>query len=283
MAIPEWRWLLIESVARPGSTRHDVPELVRTWEPEQARADIVLVHGLGEHSGRYEAVGSQLAEAGFRVEAFDLVGFGASGGARADIDSWTRYLDQVEDHISAIRSERPLVLFGHSMGGLIALEYSLSERPAPDLLILSSPGLMGGQAWQRALAPVAARLAPRLTIPNGLKGEQLSRDPAVGEAYFADPLVLTKSTNRLGAELFAAMARTRGVMDRLAIPTCVIHGGADTIVSPAASAPLAEIEGVTRKLYPKLRHECMNEPEGREVVGDIIGWLDARLAELARS
>jgi lysophospholipase len=86
---------MVASVARPDSTRNDVPELVRTWEPDQPRADIVLVHGLGEHSGRYEAIGSQLSDAGFRVCAFDLVGFGASGGARGHIESWTPYLDPV--------------------------------------------------------------------------------------------------------------------------------------------------------------------------------------------
>jgi alpha-beta hydrolase superfamily lysophospholipase len=270
------------SVARPGTTRNDVPELIRTWEPQAPRADLVLLHGLAEHSGRYEAVGAQLAGAGFRVRSFDLIGFGASGGTRGDIESWTRYLDQVEDHVRAIRSDLPLVLFGHSMGGLIALEYTIAERPAPDLLILSSPGLMGGRAWQRAVAPFGARLAPKLAMPNGLKGEQLSRDPAVGEAYFADPLVLTKSTNRLGAEMFAAMARTRAMIDRLDVPTLVIHGGADTVVPAYASAPLGELDNVTRKLYPKLRHDCMNEPEGREIVSEIIGWLDARLAELTK-
>jgi acylglycerol lipase len=169
------------------------------------------------------------------------------------------------------------------MGGLIALEYALSERPAPDLLVLSSPALMAGAGWQRALAPFAARLAPKLTMPNGLDGGQLSRDPAVGEAYFADPLVLTKSSNRLAAEFFSAMSRTGAVIDRLDLPTLVIHGGADTIVPASASAPLASVKTVTRKLYPKLRHETMNEPEGPEVVSDIVGWLDARLAELARN
>ncbi len=268
---------MVSSVARPDSTRHDIPELVRTWEPSASRADVVLVHGLAEHSGRYERVGDQLSEAGYRVTAFDLIGFGASGGRRGDIESWTMFLDQVQDHLESVRSERPIILMGHSMGGLIALEYALSERPKPDLLVLSSPGLAGGDAWQRALAPVAAALAPKLTMPNGLDGAQLSRDPAVGEAYFADPLVLTKSTNRFGANLFAAMKRTRTHAESLDIPALIIHGGADTIVPPSSSAPLEAIDGVTRTLYPKLRHECMNEPEGPEVVADIIAWLDGHI------
>ncbi len=269
---------MVSSVARPDSTRHDIPELVRTWEPSAPRADLVLVHGLAEHSGRYERVGDQLSDSGYRVTAFDLVGFGASGGRRGDIESWTMFLDQVQDHVEASRSGRPVILMGHSMGGVIALEYALSERPRPDLLVLSSPFLGGGQAWQRALAPVAATIAPRVTMPNGLDGAQLSRDPAVGEAYFADPLVLTKSTNRLGAQLFDAAKRARSHQSELDIPTFVIHGGADTIVPASSSAPLETIDGVTRKLYPKLRHECMNEPEGPEVVADIIAWIDGHLS-----
>ena len=269
---------MVTSIARPATTSHGVSELVRVWEPEtDPRAEVVLVHGLGEHSGRYERTGRLLGDAGLRVTSFDLVGFGASGGARADIESWTLYLDQVEAHLAQTSESLPTILMGHSMGGLIALEYALSDRPAPDLLILSSPGLSGGKAWQRSVAGVAASLAPRLSIPNGLSGDQLSRDPGVGEAYFADPLVLTKSTTRLGAELFSAMERVNANRERLGIPTLVIHGGADTIVPASGSAVLAGLPTVERRLYPKLRHETMNEPEGPQVVADIIGWIDRRL------
>jgi alpha-beta hydrolase superfamily lysophospholipase len=267
------------SVAKPDQTRQGVPQLVRTWETDHARAEMVLVHGLGEHSGRYERVGGQFADAGIAVHSFDLVGFGGSGGIRGDVESWTRYLDQVEDHLASLNEGLPSILMGHSMGGLIALEYVLSERPAPDLLILSAPALAGGKAWQRAAAPIAAKVLPKMLVPNALDGAQLSRDPSVGEAYFADPLVLTKSTNRLGAELFAAMERTRMNLDSLSIPTKVIHGGADTIVPPSSSALLKDLQSVDRTLYPQLRHESMNEPEGPDVVADLIEWVDARLAD----
>jgi alpha-beta hydrolase superfamily lysophospholipase len=179
--------------------------------------------------------------------------------------------------MSAGRSAgRTQILMGHSMGGLLALEYALAERPAPDLLVLSAPALSGGQAWQRAVAPIMGAIAPKLTIPNNLTGAQLSRDPAVGEAYFGDPLVYTKSTTRLGAELFAAMARAGKHLGSLHLPTLVIHGGADTVVPTASSAVLEELPGVERKVYLKLRHESMNEPEGPEVVADIVGWLRER-------
>lgn len=272
--------VVIESVPVTATTAGGVEELGRVWRPPgEPWAEVVLVHGLGEHSGRYEHVGGQMAEAGLAVTSFDLVGQGATGGRRADVEDWAVFLDQVESHVSAaLASGRPVVLYGHSMGGLISLEYALSERPQPTLLVLSAPALFGGAAWQRALAPIVGRLVPTLSIPNKISGEQLSHDPAVGIAYFADPLVQTKSTGRLGAGIFSAMERCRGSLERLRVPTLVVHGGADTVVPPTASLPLAGLAGVERRLYPKLRHETHNEPEGPEVLAETIGWIRARLA-----
>ncbi len=256
-------------------------QLVRTWSPPgPVRAGVVLVHGIAEHSGRYERTGCLLAEAGFEVSAADLVGFGATGGKRGHVDDWGEFLDQVEVLVSQARSTvRDVVLLGHSMGGLIALEYALTDRPSPDLLVLSAPLLEWGAAWQRKSAPLAAKLMPRMMFPNGVKGDQLSRDPAVGEAYFADPLVLGRASAKVGAELFAAMERTRAGLTRLEIPTLVIHGGSDSIVPPTATVELGAYPGVERRLYPKLRHELFNEPEGPEVVSEVIEWIVARLDE----
>lgn len=266
------------STASSTVTRDGTPQLSRRWDASPERARIVLVHGLGEHSGRYERVGSQFADAGISVRSFDLLGFGASGGPRGHVDSWTTYLDQVEDHVAdAGQDGVPVILLGHSMGGLIAFEYALSERPQPSLLVLSSPALGGGAAWQKALAPVMGAIAPRMAVPNALKGEQLSRDPSVGEAYFSDPLVLVKSSAKLGAEIFAAMGRVRTAIGRFDTQAYVVHGGADTIVPASSSAILAELPGVERHLYPKLRHETMNEPEGPEVVAGIVAWIDGKL------
>lgn len=240
---------------------------------------MVLCHGIAEHSGRYEAVGQQFANAGIAVTAYDQIGFGASGGRRAWVDQWSDVLDQIEAHlVRAKDTGKPVILLGHSNGGLFALEYALAERPSPDLLVLSAPALHGGAAWMRRLAPVMAAIAPKLEVPNGLDGSQLSRDPAVGEAYFADPLTHPKTTTKYGAEMFAAMDRVRGSLKDLSIPTLVIHGAADPIVPPQSSAVLGEIEGVDRRLYPALRHEMFNEPEGPDVVSDVITWIDARLA-----
>lgn len=257
-------------------------ELVRVWEPVgEARAVIVLVHGLAEHSGRYQRTGSLLAEAGFRVRSFDLIGAGASGGRRWHINDWGRYHDQIATHVSVAReSGLPVVLMGHSLGGNLCLGYALSERPAPDLLILSAPGIAGGAGWQKALAPVLARLAPKLQVPNMLDGDLLSRDPAVAEAYFADPLVVTKSTAKFGALLFEQFETLNERLGELDIPTLVFHGGDDRVVPTRFTEPLGELDCVDRKVYPGLRHETLNEPEGPQVVADVVAWIDDHLPEV---
>jgi alpha-beta hydrolase superfamily lysophospholipase len=255
-------------------------ELVREWTPLSApKGVVVLVHGLAEHSGRYERTGDILADNGFLVRGFDLRGAGGSGGDRWDIEQWSLYHDQIERHMAWARSKaQPVILFGHSMGGNLALGYVLSRRPPPDLLVLSAPALDGGAAWQKALAGLGARLMPTLALLNGVKGEDLSRDPSVGEAYFADPLVHPRSSIRLGASFFNAMEEVRAGVDAIDMPTLVLHGGLDAIVPPQSTAVLGEVDGVERRLLPGLRHEILNEPEGPDIVAQIIDWIEVRLA-----
>jgi acylglycerol lipase len=271
---------LSPSLARPEPAPDGGAQLVREWQPERAAVgDVVIVHGLGEHSGRYERTGGLLAAAGYRVRSFDLLGFGASSGRRADIERFALYLDQIQGHLDAVRTPgRPLVLLGHSVGGLLALEYALAERPQPDLLVLSAPAISGGAAWQRKLAPILGRMFPTMTIPTAIKGDVLSRDPAVGEAYFADPLVITKATTRIGAGILAAGDRVRAALDRLSVPTLVIHGGSDTLVPTNGSEVLAVHPLVERRVFPSLRHEVFNEPEGPEVVAEVIAWIQSNAA-----
>jgi acylglycerol lipase len=255
-------------------------ELVRDWAPDgEPRAVVVLVHGLAEHCGRYERTGSLLAKAGFHVRGFDLVGAGGSGGRRWHVEDWGQYHHQVGEHVAWGRETGlPVVLMGHSLGGNVALGYALSNRPSPDFLVLSAPGIAGGAGWQRALAPVLAKMAPTLAIPNNLDGGLLSRDPAVAEAYFADPLVVTKSTTKLGALLFEQFDELNEHLGDLDIPTFVIHGGEDRLVPTASSEPLGDLHCVDRKVYPGLRHEILNEPEGPEVVADVVSWIDHHLS-----
>ena len=261
-------------------TRADIGiEMIREWVPDsKPKAVVVLVHGIAEHSGRYERTGRLLADAGFHVRSFDLIGHGASGGARVDIDDWGRFHAQVEHHmVWARETGLPVILMGHSMGTLISMGYILDDRIAPDLLVLTAPTLAGGAAWQRALAGPVARIFPKLAMPQGVKAEQLSRDPEVGVAYFADPLVTTKATARFGAALFAAIDQVKSRLPEITVPILALHGGSDALVPPQTSAVLGDLANCERRVYPSLRHEILNEPEGPEIVAEIIEWANQRI------
>lgn len=256
-------------------------ELVREWTVDSPRATFVLVHGLAEHSGRHSHVAEQLAGAGFDVRSFDLIGAGGSGGHRWHVEDWDHLHDQIADHVEWARARGvPVVLMGHSLGGNLALGYALSDRPAPDLLVVSAPALSGGEKWQRVLAPILARIAPRLSLPNKVDGAHLSRDPRVAEKYFSDPMVHTKSTAKFGALIFENLDRVRGSINDIDVPTYCFHGGDDTLVPTESSEPLGRHPLVTRRVYPGLRHETMNEPEGPEVIGHVIEWVDTQLPNI---
>lgn len=252
--------------------------LVRRWERAQPRARMLIVHGLGEHSGRWEHVGDFFANREIDVTAFDLRGHGASGGDRVDINSFDEYLDDVEVVFDEIPNDVPRIIYGHSMGGVIAASYGISRRTQPNLFILSAPALHAAvPAPVRLAAKVISRVRPGFRMENSIKGEQLSRDTKVGEKYFADALVNTKATARFGALFLAQMEYLQENYQGLRQPTLVVHGAADPLVPPQASAPLAGLANVERKLFPGLRHEIHNEPEQDEVLGFIAHWLDDHL------
>ena len=253
--------------------------LVRHWDCAEARAHVLIVHGLGEHSGRYEHVGSFLSDAGFAVTSYDQRGHGASGGERVDLESFSEYLDDLESVVDEVGRDIPLIIYGHSMGGLIAASYGMSNRPQPLAYVLSAPALSAQvPAFLKLASKVVSRIKPTMRMANSIKGEQLSRDPSVGEKYFADPLVETKTTARFGAVFLAHMESIREDYDRLSRPTLVIHGADDELVPPHASAPLASLANVERKLFAGLRHEIHNEPEQNDVLGFVVTWLESQLA-----
>ena len=251
----------------------------RAWVPEDPRASVLIVHGAGEHSGRWDHVGRFLADRGYAVSASDLRGHGKSGGHRFHVESFDQFLSDIVTVAGTLDDTLPWALYGHSLGGLIGTMYLESERPQPGVAVLSAPALDDNLPTYLHLAgEILGRVVPTLAVDNSFTGEQLSRDPAVGEAYFADPLVQTKATTGFGRAGFAAQRTARDRIDRIRVPTFVIHGAEDPLVPPSASAPLAGVDGVERKLYPGLRHETHNEPEQDQVLSDIADWLDATLS-----
>ena len=262
------------------ATSDGLEQLRRRWPVAEPAAAILVIHGIGEHSGRYQHVGRFFAQQGYDVASFDNRGFGRSGGERGHVDSFDQFLDDIEERLAERRSlGAPVVLFGHSLGGLMAADYLVGDRPQPDLAVLSSPALAAEvPRWQRVAAPVLGRLRPRMFFPSAIDGDGLSRDPEVGQAYAADPLLVAGGTAGLGYEVFRAMARVNERLDRLRVPTYVLHGDADPVVPVTASAPLGHLDGVTRRVWPDLLHECLNEPEQDEVMGEIERWLADHLA-----
>lgn len=273
------------AITRDGVSLHTL----RLFAVGVPRAHVLLVHGIAEHSGRHRHVAARLARAGFEMHSYDLRGFGASGGTRAYVARWSEHLDDLEDRLDAVRAVAvglPVVLYGHSMGGLIALGYVLADpsRRQPDLLVLSAPAIAAPvPKWKRALAPVLGRALPRLRLANGLPSGGLSHDPAVEVAYRADALNTHSTTARLGLEFLREQDRVASHLarfDRLPLPTYVLHGSDDAIVPVSASAALGGKTNVTRRVYDGMRHEMHNEPEGPSIIDDTVRWIENAIREV---
>jgi len=254
------------------------------------RAHLLLVHGIAEHVGRYPRVASQLAGAGIETHAYDQRGFGGSGGHRAYVDRWSQYHDDLEERLAEVRSAAPgvpVVLFGHSMGGLTALGYVLADppRPLPDLLVLSAPAIDAVlPVWKRTLAGVLGRTVPRFALANKFSKGALSSDPAVEAAYLVDPIAVHRTTARLGSELLREQRRVKDVLAHggpLPIATYVLHGADDPIVPEWASRSLEGRTNVTRRVYDGLHHETHNEPSGPAVIDDTIAWIVREVEKVA--
>lgn len=265
-------------------TAGDGTELAtRSWTIDDARYDLLLVHGLGEHSGRWDAPAEIFNRHGANVFSYDLRGHGESGGERVHLDEFASLYRDIAEmaRSTAAASGRPWVLYGHSLGGLQCAGYLIEGyEPLPNVAVLSAPAMVATRGIDNVLkvaAGVLGRITPTTRIENKITGEQLSRDPEVGESYFADPLVETKATTKFGKVVFGEQDRLTPLHASIDIPTLVIHGADDELVQPAASAPLAASGSVTRKVYPGLRHEMHNEPEAADVLGDVTDWIDTQL------
>lgn len=248
---------------------------------------VLLVHGLGEHAGRYAALAARLNEAGWDVVACDHRGHGRSGGARGAIPAADALLADLSLAIAQVRAQHPgpLVLLGHSLGGLVAARFvaeSLAAAPAPwakpvDALVLSSPALAVTLApLQRLLLALGTALAPDAARGNGLKPDWICRDPAVVQAYVDDPLVHDRITPRLARFIVDGGPQVRALAPRWSTPTLLMWAGADRCVEPAGSAAFAAAaprDVVAARCFDRLAHEIFNEPERAEVTAELLQWL----------
>ncbi len=262
----------------------------RHWLPEgETKAHLAVVHGYGEHSGRYAPFAAWMTARGYAVHACDLRGHGKSPGRRGHVDRWTDFFGDTEALVAAIRArageDAPLFLVGHSMGGLIVLGYAL-DHPQAGLrgVVASGPALAKGKGVPPilyALAKGLAAIAPRLQLDSRLDVEALSRDPQVVRAYQEDPLVHSLGTARLAAEMDREMKRLLAQAERWPpdLPLIILHGSADRLAPPEASAAFFErvaARDKTRREYPGFYHEVFNEIGREEVLQEVADWLEAR-------
>jgi alpha-beta hydrolase superfamily lysophospholipase len=260
---------------------------IQDWPLEHGqrlRGVVLLVHGLGEHAGRYDHLARRLNEWGYAVRGHDQFGHGESGGPRGGLPTAHRLLDDLADIVDSTRSRMskntPLILLGHSMGGLVAARFvSLALRPV-DALVLSSPALDPGlSAVQKVLVALLPKIAPNLRVGNGLDASLISHDPAVVAAYRADKMVHDRISARLARFIADEGPATVALAASWTVPTLLLYAGADKLVNPAGSrafAAAAPKQVVAAHCFESLYHEIFNELDAEPVFAELKNWLDAR-------
>ncbi len=261
----------------------------QSWRPEtEPRAVVALVHGVGEHGGRYGNLVAPLVEDGFAVHSYDQRGHGRSPGPRVHVDRWADYRQDLGAFLDLVARQapaRPLVLYGHSMGALVVLDYLLRQgralRNGTQLAgaIISGVPLRPagiGEPWQVAMARVLAGVTPRLSLDLGIRPDSLTRDPQAVAAALADPLLTSRATVRWGSESLATVSRVNQGVATIDLPLLVLHGGADPLNRPAGAQELFDAATATDKtirIYPGVRHEPHNDLGHEQVAADVKAWL----------
>jgi alpha-beta hydrolase superfamily lysophospholipase len=259
----------------------------RQWKPLQPKAILLLVHGIAEHSGRYETLGQRLAQQHFAVWAPDQRGHGRSPGRRGDclsIDQLVADLDAFVRKAADSCPSLPRVMVGHSLGGLLALTYAVQHHDRIRAVAVSSPALQ----LTRPISPLktfvvtaASRIRPLLSFHNGVNPRNLCRDADVVKAYRRDPLVHRVITARCAIAVRDAMRDSLSLADRLRVPCLILQAGEDKVCLPEAAARFSKAivrAPVTFRRYDGLYHELFNEPERQRVIDDLVRWLEEVLA-----
>ncbi len=253
----------------------------QSWEVSSAKAVFAVVHGLGEHSGRYRRFGEAMAARGFSTFAVDLRGMGQSPGRRGHVNAWRDWVEDASRFNRMVVAESDgaeVIPVGHSFGGVVVLEAVLEGVLTPRRFVLSSPALVARvkvPGWKLGLARLTARVAPTTTLSNEVDPAAVSRDPAVVQAYRDDPLVHNKISSRLFNEWSAARVDILNRADRIRTPFFLIVGDADPLIDPEGSRELdRRAAGVPHELrvYPGRYHEPFNDLGAAEVFDDLAAW-----------
>lgn len=259
----------------------------RSWPPaDQASAVVLISHGLGEHSGRYEHVAAAFNAAGFHVYALDHLGHGQSPGKRAFVSRFSELTDGVAElraHIAQDYPSMPVYLVGHSLGGLIAASTVLGAAQDYAGLLMTGPALgvpTPPPAWQVLLLRVFSAVAPGLKALE-LDANAICRDPAVVEDYIADPLVHHENIPaRMVVSLFDEGARVMASAKDISVPVLLLHGAEDQLTSASASTEFVDMLASSDKqctIYDGMYHELFNEPEQEAILKTCCEWITARL------
>jgi alpha-beta hydrolase superfamily lysophospholipase len=252
--------------------------LLRRWEASEPKRIVVLAHGIGEHSGRYEHVAGRLVTDGAVVYAPDHHGHGRSGGERGLVDDIESMVDDLSAVVERARSEHPRLpagMLGHSLGGILATRYVQRGEHGLAALVLTGPAIGGNPAFEGLLA-----MDPLPDVP--IDPEMLSRDPAVGQAYMNDPLVYHGPLARESlVTIFSAVDAIREGPGFGSLPVLWIHGEEDALAPLAATrAAIEHLRGdlLEEQVYSGARHEVLNETNSDEVLDEIASFFDGRLA-----
>lgn len=252
------------------------------WEGnENPKAVIGLIHGMGEHSGRYAEWASRFVNDGYAVVAYDQRGHGRSGGNRGHADSFEVLYDDAQDFLSKIKEQFPdntYILYGHSMGGDVLSNFLIRRKPDIQGAILSSPYFrmaFSPPKLKITLGKWMENLLPKLSLPTGLEASHISRDAAEVKKYINDPLVHDKISAKMGMQLIDNGEYAIVHAGEIKIPLLVIHGTGDKLTSHLATQEFVSHGGknITSKYYEGLYHEMHHEPEREMVYRDIIQFI----------
>lgn len=261
----------------------------QSWEPimPQPKAVVCLVHGLGEHTSRYAHVAEAFGKEGFVLFGADLRGHGRSGGARGHISSIEDFMQDIDVLLEQARARYPglpIILYGHSLGGILVLHYGLLRKPKVKGVIATSSGLhtaLEQQKMKIMMAKVLGSLIPNTSMASGLDPKSISRDEKVVQAYINDPLVHDKISLGFGKTMLGVTTWTLAHAKEFSLPLLLLHGKADVLAFPSSSTEFAAaLKGkCTLVLWDDAYHELHNEPEKDKVFKTMITWMDARLRE----